>query len=135
MAKDIDSKLNDIQEQVSSISESVHNIDKEVALTQQTLKNHTAHDEILDQQIVKQLGLINEVLQKNTASLDEHIRRTDLLETMVQKMDNRLSPLEVQHIQQEAIITWRHDTLMKAIKIVGAIGSIIAILVALKMLH
>jgi hypothetical protein len=135
MANDISDRLNDIQEQVSSISESVHNIDKEVALTQQTLKAHTAHDEILDSQIVKQLGLINEGLQRNTDSLMEHMHRTTLLEGFVKDMNNRLSPLEVKHIQEEAVKNWRNETLMKTIKIVGAIGAIITILVTLKMLH
>lgn len=135
MSKDIDSKLSDIQDQVNSISESVHSIDKEIALTQQTLKAHTNHDEMLDKQIVEQLGLINEGLRKNTESLNEHMYRTDLLETIVKKMDTRLSPLEVKHIQTEAVDTWRHNALMKTIKIIGAIGVIITILVTLKMLH
>lgn len=132
MSKDIDVKLSGIQDQINDISDVVHKVDKEIALTQQTLKQHTAHDEILDAQIVKQLQAIGVTLQKNTESLIEHMRRTEAVEHLIQKIDSRLEPLEVKHIREEAVRAWRQEFFLKTMKIVGAIGTIIAIVIGIK---
>jgi len=58
-----------------------------------------------------EITYIRKTLEKNTESLIEHMRRTELneaalseLKAMNDKMDSRLEPLEKSHIEKQTII-------------------------------
>jgi hypothetical protein len=45
--------------------------------------------------LVEGLATTNVILERNTASLEEHVRRTNLLESQVSTVEGRVKPLEV----------------------------------------
>jgi chromosome segregation ATPase len=120
MAKNIDERLDSIDEKIDGLKESVFNVDKEISLTQQTLKSHTAHDEVIDSQIMDKLSLIGDTLSKNTEYLNEHMRRTEAVEELIIVLERRLSPLEIKDIQEKAI----KDLYIKIGKIITALAAL-----------
>lgn len=86
--------------------------------------------EKLDNRIEKidnKLDHISETLIRNTESLEYHIKRTNLLETKIQTLDNDLKPIE------------RHVTLVNGIiraviVLIPLVGGILAILKVLEVI-
>jgi chromosome segregation ATPase len=128
MAKNMDDMLNKIDEKLNEVVDSVHNIDKEVALQKAAFNSHTQQDE----QMYEELKRMNDILQQNTESLREHMAQTKLLKETVLKIDARLAPIEVARIEEEAIKKYRNEKLKKYGKVLGYIVSAIAILAAAK---
>lgn len=127
MAKDVDDKLNYIQEKIDDVANCVGRIDKEVALQKAAFDDHLKQDE----RMYEEFKRMNDILQQNTDSLKEHMHRTELLEEIVQKMDVRLSPIEKQNIEQQAVKAYRHELMIKLAKIVGAVVGLIGALTTL----
>lgn len=124
----LDSKIEEIRDKVSDMSDTVHKIDKEVALQKAAFEDHMKQDELMYQEFKR----MNDILQQNTESLKEHMHRTNLLEDVVQKMDQRLSPLEIKHIKESAIKEWIKDNAIMVAKIAGAATAVIGLLALLK---
>lgn len=117
-----------IQDRLESVADSVANIDKDMALNRQALEDHTHSDE----KMYEELRRMNNILQANTESLKEHIRRTNLLEDLVDRMDKRLSPIEVEHIQKEAVKDYIYQNAKYIAKVGAALAAIAGIWVFLK---
>jgi len=137
MAKDLDQRLSYIQDKVEEVSDTVHNIDKELAVHKTTFNDHLKTDE----QMYKEFVRMNDILMANTESLKEHMHRTEvaekrqeLLEDLVKSIDMRLSPFETHKLEDEAIKNYRNEKLKKIGKILGIIATIVGIIVALKTL-
>lgn len=128
MAKTADELLLKIDNKIDDVSDSIHKVDKELALHKATFEQHIKQDELMYEEFKR----MNDILQQNTESLKEHMHRTELLEDIVKKMDSRLSPVEIRHIEEEAVKRHRHDMMMKTAKIVGALTALGGLLVALK---
>jgi DNA repair exonuclease SbcCD ATPase subunit len=131
MAKNLDELLNKIDTKLDEMSDVIHKVDKDVALHKAAFEDHTKADE----KMYDELRRMNDILQTNTESLKEHMHRTELLEDLVKKMDQRLSPIEEERIQIEAIKKYKHEKLEKIIqwgKILGVILTLIGITVAAK---
>jgi DNA repair exonuclease SbcCD ATPase subunit len=128
MAKSLDDMLNKIDEKLDNVSDSIHKIDKEVALQKAAFDEHIKQDE----KMYEEFKRMNDILQQNTDSLKEHMHRTDLLETMITKMDQRLSPIELERIEDEAVKKYRNSKLKKYGKVLGVIATAIGILAAAK---
>ncbi len=111
-------KIDYIQEKVDSMSTAVASIDKEIALQKAAFDTHTEQDE----KMYGELKRMNDILQDNTASLKEHMQQTMLLKNMVLKMDERLSPMEVEYIQKAAVKSW----VLAKIKFLGKLGLALA---------
>src|SRR5579884_1445300 len=92
-------KIDQIQSKVDQVAETLNKIDKDVALQQAALEAHTKQDE----KMYEEFKRMNDVLQENTESLKVHIQNNMLLKDMIQKMDDRLSPIELEHIQKTAV--------------------------------
>lgn len=120
--------LEKIDEKLDDVVNSIYKVDKEVALQKAAFDEHIKQDE----KMYDELKRMNNILQQNTDSLKEHMHRTDLLEQMLSKMDQRLSPLELQRVEEEAIKKYRNDKLIKYGKVLGVIATAIGILVAMK---
>jgi DNA repair exonuclease SbcCD ATPase subunit len=128
MAKSLDDMLNKIDEKIDNVSDSIHKIDKEVALQKAAFDEHIKQDE----KMYEEFKRMNDILQQNTDSLKEHMHRTDLLETMITRMDQRLSPIELERIEDEAVKKYRNSKLKKYGKVLGVIATAIGILAAVK---
>jgi hypothetical protein len=130
MAKDLDQKLSYMQEKIEEVSDTTYRIDKELALHKAAFESRTKQDELMH---IEQQRM-NTILDSNTDSLKEHMNQTMLLKEMVVKMDARLSPIETERIEQEAIKKYRNDKLKKIGKVVGIIATIVGIIIAIKSL-
>jgi thiaminase len=128
MAKNLDDMLNKIDEKLDDVSDAIHKVDKEVALQKAAFDEHIKQDE----KMYEEFKRMNDILQQNTDSLKEHMHRTDLLEDIVKKMDLRLSPIELERIEDEAVKKYRNSKLKKYGKVLGAIATAIGILAMLK---
>ena len=128
MAKNLDDMLSKIDDKLDEAINVTHKIDKELALQKAAFEDHSRQDEVM----YEELRRMNDILQVNTESLREHMHRTELLEQLVKKMDARLSPIELEKIEQTAIDKYRTDKLKKYGKILGYLATAIAILAAAK---
>lgn len=84
-------------------------------------------DFVLDEirELRKDFKHMNEILAVNTESLRQHIRRTDLNEEMIVKMNSRLDILEVQKIEKAAIKKWLINTAVISGKVLAGVGAVI----------
>lgn len=64
-----------------------------------------------DRQMGQEIAYIRKTLEKNTDSLIEHMRRTEINELSLQelkvlneKIDSRLEPLEKSHVERQALL-------------------------------
>ena len=124
MAKNLDEMLSKMDQKLDEVSDSIHKVDKEVALQKAAFDEHIKQDE----KMYEELKRMNDILQQNTESLKEHMHRTELLEDIVKKMDARLSPVEVRHIEEEAVKKHKKEILIMSAKIVGALAAAVAVI-------
>lgn len=128
MAKTTEDMLSKIVDKLDELQKSTHSIDKEVAL--QKAASVERHMDI--KQIQEEQKRSNDILQENTNSLNEHMARTELLEQMYKEMDQRLTPIEIAKIEQDAISKNRKETIIKVAKVIGALATLCGMLVAAK---
>ena len=138
MARDLEQKIDQIHDQIEDISDTVYKIDKEVALHKAAFDDHLVQDE----KMYEEFRRMNDILQQNTDSLKEHMRRTEtaekqliLLSDIVAKIDMRLAPIEKSRIENDAVAKYRainNGKLIRWTKIIGAITAIIGAIIALK---
>ena len=93
---------NEIKSTLSELRKDIHNIDKVLVEHKIAFENHTKQDESM----MVELRRMNDILMDNTSSLKEHMQRTSLLEQAVMKMDERLSPIEIERIKKQAVNAW-----------------------------
>lgn len=131
----IESKIEEISDQVAEISQVVHKIDKEVALHKSSFDEHIRQDE----RMYEEFKRMNDILQTNTESLKEHMHRTEvaekqlgILEDLAKNIDLRLSPIEKERIENEAIEKYRNEKLIKIGKILGFITALVGIIAGIK---
>jgi hypothetical protein len=108
------------EKKIDQIVETVAKIDKEVALQKAALDTHTKQDE----QMYEELKRMNNILQQNTDSLKEHMGNNALLKDMIVKMDERLSPIEKERLENAAVKKYALGKLMLILKIATAVGFI-----------
>ena len=121
-------KIDYIQSRIDSVADSVATMSTDAALQRAALENHTKQVE----DMYEQLKRMNNILQKNTDSLKEHMHRTDLLEGIVVKMDERFTPIEVAHLENAAIKHWIYDKSKFVAKVGGAILAVAGVWVYVK---
>ncbi len=139
MAKEIGSKVDYIQGKLDEVADTCQRIDKEVCAQKVAFDEHIKQDE----RMYEEFKRMNDILQQNTDSLKEHMHRTDLLEDLVKKVDERFQPIELEHIEKKVIEKYKSERkakwVAKAIfvaKILSGIGAAVGMLVALRaMLH
>jgi chromosome segregation ATPase len=111
-------KIDHIQEKIDSMAETLSNVDKEIALQKAAFEAHTKQYESM----YGELKRMNDLLQENTGSLREHMSNNILLKEMIAKMDERLSPLEIQYIEKKAVKTWATHK----VKLIAKLGAALA---------
>ncbi len=116
-------KLDDVTEKVSDIGTKL-----EVHITK--------FDSHIDSELAHRQALVRntDVLQDNTNSLREHMQRTDLLETFVKKIDERLTPVELEAQRKQAVIDWWKGAVIFVAKLGGAVTAVTVIAKALSVL-
>jgi hypothetical protein len=128
MAKEIDDKLSYIQERLDAVASCTQNIDKELAIHKAAFDDHLKQDE----KMYEEFKRMNDILQQNTNSLREHMRRTALLEEVIEKMDARLYPIEKEKLEKDAVTKYRNEQLVKIAKIVGLLTGTAGLVATMK---
>lgn len=82
----------------------------------------------------KNIARNTDILQSNTANLAEHMKRTEILETYVKKIDERFTPVEMELLKKKAVGEWWKNRVMFLAKLGGALGALGALGAAAKML-
>jgi|GEM_PF-6550220 len=122
---DIKDDIKELKSAVDGIEHQVNQLDKSLAKYAITLEHHQQQDE----RMYEELKRMNDILMSNTDSLKQHMRRTELLEAAVMKMNERISPLELENIKKAAVRSWIKENAIFAGKVLAAIlalGSVIA---------
>lgn len=107
---DTASKLMKDEELISRVIDKVNKIDD---------KMDTRFDNV-----DHRLGVIDQTILRNALSLEEHMRRTDLLERAVTAMESRLTPIEKQRIIDEAIKQHKWENLVRWGKIIATLAAL-----------
>ena len=113
----IDQKLDDLSQDI-----------KDIKQTQIGHAIQFARHEESDKQMADDIHVIRKTLEKNTESLEEHMRRTAAAEQQILslkdisvKMDSRLSPIEEERIEKETL----HRLYKKAGTYFGVISAVV----------
>jgi glycyl-tRNA synthetase beta subunit len=95
-------KLDYIQERIDVVVDTCNKTATEIALQKAALDSHTKQDE----DMYAELKRMNNILQSNTESLKDHMANNILLKDMVQTLNKRLDPIELQFIERNAVKSW-----------------------------
>lgn len=116
-------KLDGIAHKLDTVVEKLADVNTKVEVLASNFNSHVAHEE----EQVKAMAENTKVLQANTNSLQEHMSRTNMLETYMKKMDERFSPLELESIRKKAVAEWWKTKVIILGKVGAAIGAVGAI--------
>lgn len=122
------SKLDYIQERVDTVVDRVADLNKTVEGLKATFEHHIKQDEHMQDELTK----MSSTMQANTLSLQEHMRRTNLLEDYVKSVEARFSPIEMEQLRKKAVQNWISVKLKFIAKLGGAITAAGAIGMAAK---
>ena len=128
MAKSTEDLLAKIVDKLDELQKSVHGVDKEVALQKAASEDRGRDMKVIQEEQKRN----NDILQENTNSLNEHMHRTDLLERAVDGMDKRLTPIEKDKIEKEAISAHKREVMVRTAKIIATIATLGGIIAAAK---
>lgn len=126
MSDNNENKLDYVVSKLDAVADTCSKIDKDLALHKAIFDAHLKQDE----RMYEEFKRMNDILADNTQSLKEHMHRTSLLEEAVIKMDQRLGPIEVEHIEKQAVANYATHKL----KLIGTLGGVITALAGVWML-
>lgn len=128
MSSDDGENLSQIRSKLDDISDTCSKIDKELALQKAAFDAHLAQDE----RMYEEFKRMNNILAENTDSLKEHMRRTSMLEEVILNINGRLGPIEVEHIQKQAVSAYVNSMLRFIGKAAGAMTALFGLWMLLK---
>lgn len=103
----ISKDLEFVKDTVQETGRRISNLESSMSDFHKDFSEHIA----TDRQMGHEIAYIRKTLEKNTESLIEHMRRTELnemalneLKAMNDKMDSRLEPLEKSYIEKQTIV-------------------------------
>ena len=79
----------------------------------------------------KEQKRMNDILSDNTSSLNIHIKRTNILEKEIGKLDNRVQPLETEYVERKAVKGHRKSILMKVFYTTAILSAVTGIIFAI----
>ena len=107
------------EKEIDTLSEKIDQLILDMA----SLKSDNKNADRARESLRNDFHIMNATLAQNTASLQLHIRRTELLEDTVKDFKSRLNELEVKKIEFDAVKRWKKDAIILSGKIIGiAVG-------------
>ena len=128
MATAPDNILTYLRERMDVVVDRVAEVNKSISILKTTLDDHIAKEGDQEQNLAR----LTEVLCKNTETLQEHVRRTDMLEGYVKTIDARLTPVEAEQLRKKMVHTWITSKLRLVAKIGAAASAVGALGLAIK---
>lgn len=116
-------------DKLDTIVEKVSNIGTKLEVHIANFEAHISHEEEQKEELKRNTS----ILQTNTSSLQEHMQRTDALESYVKKIDERFTPVELESLRKKAVADWWKTRVIFMAKLGGAIGAVGAMGGILKM--
>lgn len=115
-------------QKLDTIVEKIAEVDKKLEVHLTDFRNHVERETERGEQIKANTT----ILQANTSSLEQHMARTDALETFVKQINERFTPVELESIRKKAVVEWWKGKIVLLGKIGAAIGAVGAIAGILK---
>jgi hypothetical protein len=113
-------KLDYIAERLDGVSEKVDTINTSLVAHIVKFEAHIEREEEDRQHLARN----TEVLRENTASLQDHMRRTDALEVYVKKIDERFTPVELEAMRKRAVADFIKGQVVFLAKLGGALTAV-----------
>lgn len=124
-------------DKLDNVMEKLDNVEDKISDIRTKLEVHLSKFDIhveLEKEQNDILKRNTDILQENTRSLREHMERTDLLETYVQQLEKRVSPVEMDLLRSNAVADWWKSRVVFMAKLGGAIAAVSTIFGLLKWL-
>ena len=115
------------EKEIDTLSEKIDQLILDMA----SLKSDNKNADRARESLRNDFHIMNATLAQNTASLQLHIRRTELLEDTVKDFKSRLNELEVKKIEFDAVKRWKKDAIILSGKIIGIAVGIVGLAAAL----
>ena len=116
--------LDKLEKAVEKVDEKCDNIDKTVALFSQRFEEHMKQDEKMYEEFKRMV----DVLAENTADMKHHILRTDELQDLAVKMNERLTAIEREKLKKEAVREFMVERSVKWGKRLGIVTGILTLI-------
>jgi hypothetical protein len=116
-------KFDVLADKLDNVNEKVSDINSKLEVHIARFDSHVEHEEHREVALQRHTN----VLQANTDSLKDHMRRTDILETYVKKIDERFTPVEQEALRKKAVAEWWKNKVLFLAKLGGAIGALGAV--------
>jgi len=123
----IDTKIDYIAQRLDVVVDKVADMSSILNTHVVKFEDHIKHEDGQREELKRNTDILNQ----NTGSLQDHIKRTELLEDYVKKIDARFTPVEMEALRQRAVSDWIRGKIIFLGKFgaaLGAIGTIFAIL-------
>lgn len=125
-----DSKLDYIANRLDNVAEKVEDINTTLASHVAKFEAHVEREEDDRAHLIRN----TDVLHENTSSLKDHMKRTELLEYYVKKIDERFTPIELEISRKKAVGEWLKSNVIFLGKVGGAVTALGGIGAAIKIL-
>ena len=113
-------KLDNVVEKLDSLSDKVSDITTKLEVHISKFDIHLEQEQERNEILKRN----TDILHVNTASLKDHMERTDLLESYVKKLDQRITPVELELLRNTAVSDWWKARVVFIAKLGGAIAAI-----------
>lgn len=111
--------IQEIKQDLKEITVKVNEMDKSLSHVLYKFEQHREYEE----QYYDEMRKISDILSRNTASLELHMKRSDALEALLQKQENKVAPLELDfQVRQK-----NKETIVYLSKVASLIVAILAI--------
>lgn len=117
-------KFDVLANKLDNVTDKLSDINSKLEVQIAKLDAHKEHEDEVDDALRQHTA----VLQANTESLKDHMRRTDILETYVKKIDERFTPMEQETARKKAVAEWWKSRVVFVAKLGGAVGVLSAVL-------
>lgn len=123
-------KLDNVMEKLDNVEDKISDIRTKLEVHLSKFDMHVQ----LEQEQNEILRRNTDILQENTQSLRDHMERTDLLESYVQQLEKRVSPVEMDLLRSNAVADWWKSRVIFMAKLGGALAAVSTIFGLLKWL-
>lgn len=113
-------KIDNVVEKLDSVSDKVSDINTKLEVHISKFNMHIDQEQEQNEILKRN----TDILHVNTASLKDHMERTDLLESYVKKLDQRIAPVELELLRSTAVSDWWKARVVFLAKLGGAIAAI-----------
>ena len=125
-----DKKIDYVLDRLENVSEKVDEIGTSLAHHAAKFDSHVERTAEERQQIQRN----TDILHNNTLSLQAHMKRTDILESYVKRIDERFTPVEIESARAEAVSNYVKGKVPFLAKLGGALTTLGGLGAGLKLL-